>query len=186
MGGISRRGLIVMGGATLGLAACGNGIGSDGATTLDARADESRALLLSRYPDTQALIDSSAGVLWVPLMTEAAFGIGGGAFGRGVLRIRDATVDYYSATQAQIGLQIGAQQYSHALFFRTDEALADFRASNGWALGADAKYASPEGGASLGADTTTTLDPVVALVYGQSGLIVGASLEGTKYTRIIP
>ena len=186
MGGISRRGLIVMGGATLGLAACGNGIGSDGATTLDARADESRAFLLSRYPDTQALIDSSAGVLWVPLMTEAAFGIGGGAFGRGVLRIRDATVDYYSATQAQIGLQIGAQQYSHALFFRTDEALADFRASNGWALGADAKYAPPEGGAARGADTTTTLDPVVALVYGQSGLIVGASLEGTKYTRIIP
>ena len=30
------------------------------------------------------------------------------------------------------------------------------------------------------------LQPVIALVFGQSGLIAGASLTGIKYTRIIP
>jgi lipid-binding SYLF domain-containing protein len=186
MGGITRRGLIVAGGATLGLAACGNGIGSGGATQIDARVAESERFLVSRFPGTQGLIDRAAGVLWVPLMTEAALGLGGGAFGRGALKIKGATVDYYSAVQAQFGLQIGAQQYSHALFFMTDAALADFRSARGWALGADAKFASPEGGASFGADSTTTLDPVQALVFGQAGLIAGAAIEGIKYTRIIP
>ena len=59
-------------------------------------------------------------------------------------------------------------------------------AAQGWAVGADAKYALPDQGGSLAADTVTTLAPVIALVFGQSGLIAGATLEGTKYTRIIP
>jgi hypothetical protein len=41
-------------------------------------------------------------------------------------------------------------------------------------------------GATLGVDTTVLLDPVIAVIYGQAGLIVGATLEGTRYTRIIP
>lgn len=44
----------------------------------------------------------------------------------------------------------------------------------------------PDQGGNLSAETLTALDPVVAVVYGQSGLIVGATLEGTVYTRIIP
>lgn len=182
---ISRRSLILVGGAGLGLAACGNGIGSSGAAALDARVDETRAFLLSRYPGTQDLMNKSAGVLYMPLMTEAGFWFGG-AFGRGALRINNATVDYYAAAEASIGPQIGIQQYSHALFFMTQEALNGFRQSDGWALGADARYATPDGGGSIGTDTTTTLAPVVALVFGQSGLIAGASLAGIKYTRIIP
>jgi lipid-binding SYLF domain-containing protein len=183
---MTRRGLILTGAATLGLAGCGNGIGAGGGAKLDARVSESERFLVTRYPGTQDLINRAAGVLWVPLMTEAALGLGGGAYGRGALKIKGATVDYYSATQAGLGLQIGAQQYSHALFFMTDAALADFRGAQGWALGADAKYAVPDGGASFGTDTTTTLAPVQALIFGQAGLIVGVSLEGTKYTRIIP
>ncbi|MFZ5708207.1 MAG: YSC84-related protein [Pseudomonadota bacterium] len=185
MSGISRRGVILSGGATLGLAACGNGIGGKGAARIDARVDATRQFLVSRYPGTADLIAKAAGVLYMPLVTEVGFGFGG-AYGRGALRIRDVTVDYYSATSASWGLQIGAQQYAHALFFMTDQALQSFRSSVGWTIGADAKYALPDQGGSLGADTLTTTAPVVALVFGQSGFIAGATLEGTKYTRIIP
>lgn len=185
MHGLSRRGLILSGGAVLGLSACGNGIGGSGAAKLDARVDATRDYLRSRYPGTVDLMSKAAGVLYMPLMTEAGFGFGG-AYGRGALRIQDVTVDYYSAASASFGLQIGAQQYAHALFFMTDQALAGFRQADGWALGADAKYAVPAQGGSLGIDTTTTTAPVIALVFGQAGLIVGATLEGTKYTRIIP
>jgi lipid-binding SYLF domain-containing protein len=185
MGGFSRRGLIVSGGALFGLAACGNGLGSDGAAKLDARVDQTRDFLRSNYPGTADLMGRAAGVLYMPLVTEVGLGFGG-AFGRGALRINDVSVDYYSAAQASWGIQIGAQQYSHALFFMTEEALGEFRAADGWALGADAKYALPDKGGSIGADTTTTLAPVIALVFGQSGFIAGATLEGTKYTRIIP
>jgi hypothetical protein len=33
---------------------------------------------------------------------------------------------------------------------------------------------------------TTEIEPVIAMVFGQSGLIAGASVAGIKYSRIIP
>jgi lipid-binding SYLF domain-containing protein len=184
MQGISRRGFIILG-AGAGLAACGNGVGTNGGPRIDQRVDATRDFLYSRYPNTRDLAAKAAGILWMPLITEAGFGLGG-SYGRGALRVNDITVDYYSATQATIGLQIGAQQYAHTLFFMTDEALADFRRSPGWAIGADAKYAVSDRGETILTDSTMVLAPVVAYVYGQAGLIVGATLEGTKYNRIIP
>ena len=121
----------------------------------------------------------------MPLITEAGLGIGG-SYGRGALRVGAATVDYYSAASGSFGFQIGGQQYSHVLFFMTDEALADFRSSPGFAAGADAEFALFEQGETLQADTTTSLSPVIAVIFAQTGLRAGATLEGTKYTRIIP
>jgi lipid-binding SYLF domain-containing protein len=184
MSGIDRRTIVVGLGAAALLAGCGNGVGSDGAQTIDARVDATRDYLFGRYPGTRDLASRAYGILYMPLVTEAGFGIGGG-FGRGALRINGVTVDYYSATRATFGFQIGAQQYAHALFFMTEPALAEFRRSPGWAASADLRYATPEQGASIGKETTE-LDPVIPFVFGQSGLIAGATLAGVKYTRIIP
>lgn len=180
-----RRALLAGASATLALAACGNGIGSDGADKLDARVDAALAYLDNSYPGTRDLRDKSVGMLVMPLVTEASFGFGG-SYGRGALRVNDISVDYYSATQASFGFQAGAQQYAHVLYFMTEEALAEFRASSGWAVGADVEYAVNDRGGNLSAETTTVLSPVIAVVFGQAGLIGGASVEGTKYTRIIP
>lgn len=176
--------LVGTGATVLLTAACANGVGSNGAGQIDARVDATRDYLFGRYPGTRELSQRAAGVLYMPLVTEAGF-IYGGAYGRGALRINDVTVDYYSATKASIGLQIGAQQYAHALFFMTDEALAEFRRGSGWAASGDLRYATPEQGASIGKETTE-LDPVIPFVFGQQGLIAGATLAGVKYTRIIP
>lgn len=180
-----RRAAITGAAAMLALSACGNGIGSDGASKLDARADATLQFLDTNYPGTRDLNDKAAGVLVMPLVTEAGFGVGG-SYGRGALRVDNITVDYYSAAQASVGFQIGAQQYAHVLYFMTEEALAEFRTSSGWAAGADIEYVANDQGANLSADTTTVLDPVIAVVFGQAGLLAGASIEGTKYTRIIP
>ncbi len=68
----------------------------------------------------------------MPLVTEVGFGLGG-SFGRGALQVGGATVDYYSAAAASAGLQVGAQQYSHVLFFMTPEALMEFAPRpDGW------------------------------------------------------
>lgn len=181
----TRRGFLIGGAAVVGLAGCGNGVGGNGAQRIDARVDATRDFLFSRYPGTADLAQKAQGILYIPLMTEASFGFGG-AYGQGALRINDVSVDYYSAAKASVGLQIGAQQYAHALFFMTQEALEDFRRSDGWAAGADLKYAVADQGGNLGVETTTSLAPIIALVFGQAGMIVGASVAGTKYTRIIP
>ncbi|WP_299753852.1 YSC84-related protein [uncultured Boseongicola sp.] len=183
---MSRRALLGAAAATtLALAACGNGIGSEGAAKLDARIDSSLNYLDSNFPGTRDLQQKSVGMLVMPLITEAGFGFGA-SYGRGALRVNGISVDYYSATQASFGLQIGAQQYAHVLYFMTEEALAEFRASSGWAAGADVEYAVNDRGANISAETTTALSPVIAVVFGQAGLLAGASVEGTKYSRIIP
>lgn len=180
-----RRAFVSLGLAGLLLAACSNPIGSGGAATIDARVESSLSFLYSTYPGTQDLAARAAGILVMPVVTEVGLGLGG-AYGTGALRIGTATVDYYSAAAASAGLQIGAQQYSHVLFFMTQEALLEFRQSPGWVAGADLEYAVLEQGEVLRADTTTSLSPVIAVVFAQSGLRLGASIEGTKYTRIIP
>ncbi|WP_432450153.1 YSC84-related protein [Aliiroseovarius marinus] len=182
----SRRGFLLgMGGAGLGLSACANGVGSNDGARIDARVDSTLRYLYNRYPGAQELASKSTGQLVMPLVTEAGFLVGG-AYGRGALRINDATVDYYLLAQGSAGLQIGAQQYAHVLFFMTDEALMDFRTASGWVASADIKYAFQSDGDRLTADTITASSPVVAVVFGQAGLIAGASIEGAKYTRIIP
>lgn len=180
---ITRRGL-VFGAGAFALAACNNGIGSNGASQIEARVSATQEYLFNQYPGTRDLASRAAGVLYMPLMTEAGLGFGG-AFGRGALRIQGVTVDYYAAAKGSFGLQIGAQQYAHALFFMTPDALEKFRRGSGWAVGGDIRYASPEEGASIGKETTE-LNEVIALVFGQQGLIAGATLSGIKYTRIIP
>lgn len=182
--GFSRRAFLGATGATGFLAACGNGVGSNGAAQIDARVVSTEQYLYSSFPGTRDLANRASGVLIMPLITEAGL-IYGGGYGRGALRVNGVTVDYYSATRATFGLQIGAQQYAHALFFMTEAALGQFRRSPGWAAGADVRYATPAQGASLGKETTE-MEPVIALVFGQQGFIAGATLTGVKYNRIIP
>lgn len=166
-------------------AACSNGLGSRGAETIDARVASTLSYLYTSFPATRDLRDKAAGMLVMPLVTQAGFGIGG-SYGRGALQVAGSSIDYYSATQASVGLQIGAQQYAHVLFFMTNDSLFKFRNSPGWSAGADVQYAVNDEGNNLSADTVTSLSPVIAVVFGQAGLIVGATVKGTKYTRIIP
>ncbi|NKX46193.1 YSC84-related protein [Roseicyclus persicicus] len=185
MSKLTRRHFVITGTSLPLLAACGNGINSGGAARIDGRVDSAIEFMYTEVPGTRDLAMDAAGILVMPLVTEAGFGFGG-SYGRGALRINGVTVDYYSAVSGTFGLQIGAQQYAHTLFFMTEAALREFRTSPGWAVGGDVRYAINDRGANLGADTTTLSDPVIAVIYGQAGLIVGATLDGTRYTRIIP
>ncbi|MEL7344182.1 MAG: YSC84-related protein [Pseudomonadota bacterium] len=186
MDGFSRRAFMAGAiGATMFAAGCGNGIGSDGASSIDARVDQTIFALERQSPDVADLRAKAVGELVMPLITEAGFGLGG-SYGRGALRINGTTVDYYSASQASFGLQIGGQQYSHVLLFMTQDSLQDFRTSAGWVAGADLEYALNDGGENLSTDTTVLDNPVIPIIFGQAGLLAGATIEGTKYTRIIP
>ena len=185
MSSFSRRGFALGVLASTTLAACGNGIGGNGAEVIDARVESTLNFMYETYPGTRDLADRAAGMLVMPLITEAGLGLGGG-FGRGALKVGPSTVDYYSATSGSAGLQIGAQQFSSVLFFMTQEALLEFRRSPGWAAGADVEYAVSDQGEGLRAETTTSLSPVIAVNFAQTGLRLGATLEGIKYTRIIP
>lgn len=176
----SRRSML---GAALATSACGV-ISSPSGSEIDGRVDQALSELFTTIPGTQELADQAAGVLVMPTVTEAGFLVGG-SYGEGALIIGGAKVDYFSAASASIGLQIGGQRYRHALFFMTQEALANFRQTDGWEIGLDAEYALPSNGGAVTVTSTELNKPVYAVVFGQKGLIIGASLEGLKYSRIV-
>ena len=168
-----------------GIVACSNGIGSNNTPKMDARVDATLSAMFETYPGTQQLAEKSSAMLVMPVMTEAGFGLGAGV-GLGALRIDNINVDYYSAASASAGFQIGGQQYSYVLFFMTDDTLRDFRKSRGWAIGANVEYVFQDSADYFLADTTTSFSPVIAVMFAQVGIRLGATLDGIKYTRIIP
>lgn len=180
----TRRGFVA-GAAMLTLAACNNGLATNATQTLESRVNATLNELFAQYPNARPVVENARGVLVMPVMTQAGFGVGG-SYGEGALRVGGKTVDYYSAAQASIGLQAGARQFAHVLVFQTDRALDNFRNAPGWVAGAGAYYAMPAEGMSFGTDTVTRNHPVIAMVFGQTGIMAGAAIEGTKYTRIIP
>ena len=162
-----------------------NPLSKDPSEALDARVLQTIDRMHDQFPTTKELSEKAAGVLVIPVITEAGLGYGGG-YGRGALLIGSEIVDYYSVTSGTVGLQIGAQQYSNALFFMTTEALENFRASAGWNAGGKVEFATLQEGMNVRADTATALADVVTHTFGQSGVKFGAVLEGAKYTRIAP
>lgn len=178
----TRRAFLVASGA--GVAACARSTGGGAGSKIDYRTELALQQMYEEIPGSQDLADRAAGMLVMPSITKAGFGFGG-AYGEGALLIGGAPVDYYSTIQANWGLQIGAQQFAHTLFFMNEDALAEFRGAKGWAVGADAAYVLRNKGDTINMDTTKLRSPVIAVIYGRAGLQVGATLEGTKYSRIV-
>lgn len=177
----TRRSFVVAGSATL--AACTSTSITKPRDRIDQDVDQARAELFRTVPGAEQLASQAAGMLIIPEVTQAGLMLGG-AYGEGALMIGQAKVDYFSYATASFGPQIGVQRFSHALFFMTQETLAGFRFSDGWQLGVDAEFTTPEESGSVGVTTNTINLPVHAVVFGQQGLIVGATLEGAKYTRL--
>ncbi len=184
MGNLTRRGFVASG--ALALAGCASGTGriTGTADQIDGFVQEALNEMYATFPGSREFAQRAAGMLVVPNVTKAGLFVGG-SYGEGALLIGNATVDYYSFASASFGLQIGAQQSRQVLFFMTTDVLRDFRTSDGFELGVDAEYAVQNEGASIGLSSTISNKPILGIVYGQRGLIAGASLEGAKYSRLI-
>lgn len=155
------------------------------AEQIDAKVDLAYAQLLADSPTAQALDQRAVAVLIFPDIVKGGFGIGG-QFGQGALRQAGATVGYYSIASASFGFQIGAQAYGQAIFFMTPQALDYLERSGGFEIGADANLAVATVGVGADVSSTTLQDPIVAVVFGQKGLMAGVTVEGSKITRITP
>jgi len=136
------------------------------------------------YPFSQRLADQAAGMLMIPRMTKGGFFFGG-AYGEGSLLIKGAPVDYYSLAAGSYGLQFGVQQFASALFLMNTRALTEFRRRDGWTVGVDLEAVAIDQGEIAAIDTNTQQRAIYALNFSQKGLMLGASIEGAKYSRIV-
>lgn len=179
----TRRGFIATAGASL-TAACAGGTESRQRYKIDANVEATLRQMENEVSFASALLDSAAGMLVMPKITKGGL-IFGGSYGEGSLLVGNAPVDYYNIVAGSWGLQIGVQQVAQVLFFMDENSLQKFRTKPGWTLGADLEYTLIDDADSVGLDTNTISDGVYSVVFGQAGLMVGVSFEGSKYNRIV-
>ena len=65
-----------------------------------------------------------------------------------------------------------------------ESALKKFRESENWQAGVDGTVALADMGAEGSIDTTKIKQPIVGFVFGQKGLMAGAVIEGSKFTKL--
>ena len=128
-------------------------------------------------------VQSAKGMLIMPNVKKAGFFLGG-QYGEGALRVGGKTVAYYNLVSGSYGLTFGAQAMDIIIVFMTDEALKQFRTSEGWEAGVDGNVALITVGAGKRLDTTTARDPIVGFVFDVKGLMLDVSLKGAKFTKL--
>ena len=126
---------------------------------------------------------SGKGVLVFPQVIKAGFGIGG-EYGEGAMRLDGKSIEYYSIASASFGFQFGAQAKTIVLVFMQEDALQNFRTSEGWKVGVDGSVALVTVGAGGSVDTTKINEPIVGFVFGQKGLMYNLTLEGSKFIKL--
>jgi lipid-binding SYLF domain-containing protein len=155
------------------------------AATLSRDAASALKSLYAKEPRARKLGEKAVAILVFPKITKAGLLVGG-QYGEGALLQGGKAVGYYSIAAGSFGLQIGAQTFSYALFFMKQSALDYLRKSDGWSIGSGPNVVVLDKGAAASVTSTTLTEDVYAIPFGQSGLMAGIGLEGSKISRITP
>jgi lipid-binding SYLF domain-containing protein len=157
--------------------------GQSARVALNHDVDDTLNRLYKAVPGSHELIQRSVGVLVFPSVIGGSF-IVGAQYGKGALREGGHTSGYYSTTAGSIGFQAGGQSKAVIYVFNTRDALNQFKASNGWTAGVDAKVALGKIGANGSLDTETAKQPIAGFVLTNVGLEAGAAIGGAKISPI--
>jgi len=150
---------------------------------VDASYQETLDRVYASNPGSRELVAKARGVLVFPRVISAGLVVGG-AYGEGQLREHGHVEGYYRTTTGSVGWQIGAQSRALVFLFMTEDALERFKASKGWSGGVDASVALLTVGANGAVDANAAQAPTVAFIMTNAGIMAGATLQGTKVTRI--
>jgi lipid-binding SYLF domain-containing protein len=153
------------------------------ASEINASVNASLDRFVKEVKGAKEFLDAAKGVLIIPKVIQGGFVVGA-EYGEGALRIGGKTVGYYSIAAGSFGYQIGGQEKDIILVFMNNAALKKFRTSKNWQAGVDAQVTVVNVGADESLDTTKFKQPVVGFVFGQKGLMAGATIEGSKFTKL--
>jgi len=153
------------------------------AKEINVSVDVSLDRFIKKVKGANEFLKAAKGVLVIPNVIQAGLIIGG-EYGEGALRIGGKTVNYYNITTASLGYQIGAQRKDVLLIFMDETALKKFRTSYNWQAGVDGTVTIMKYGAEGSIDTTKFKQPIVGFVFGQKGLMAGAMIQGSKFTKL--
>lgn len=153
------------------------------ANEIDASVNASLGRFVKEVKGAQEFLDASKGVLILPKVIQGGVVVGA-EYGEGALRIGGKTVGYYNIVSGSFGYQIGVQEKDIILVFMSEKVLDKFRNSKNWKAGVDAKVTVANIGADESLSTLKFKQPVVGFVFSQKGLMAGATIEGSKFTKL--
>jgi lipid-binding SYLF domain-containing protein len=153
------------------------------ATEINAGATSALAILYDKTPATRDLGRRAVGILIFPKIVKAGFMIGAQG-GEGVLKEHGRPVAYYRSRGGSYGFQAGVQTYSYVMFLMTPGAVAYLNKNSGLEVGVGPSIVIGDEGAGRNMTTTTTKKDIYAYIFGQTGLMAGAGLQGVKITQI--
>jgi lipid-binding SYLF domain-containing protein len=153
------------------------------ANEINASVNASLDRFVKQVKGAKEFLDAAKGVLIIPGVIQGGF-VAGAEYGEGALRIGGKTVGYYNIVAGSLGYQIGAQKKDIILVFMDKEVLKKFRTSENWKAGVDAEVTLVNVGADESLNTKEFKQPIVGFVFGQKGLMAGATIEGSKFTKL--
>ena len=150
---------------------------------IDSGVDATLTALYAKVPGSAELAGKARGILVFPEVFDAGVVLGG-EYGRGALRVGGRTVGYYKTSSVTLGVQVGVQSRSLVLMFMTQDALDRLTANKGWTAGADASVAVVHVGANGKIEGSDGAAAVNAFALSNEGLMLAATIDGTKITKI--
>lgn len=146
------------------------------ATPMETEATDTIALFKKTDPSLQKFFDASVGYAVFPGIGKGAMGIGG-AHGKGLVYEKGKVVGEATLSQITVGFQLGGQSYAELIFFETEGALNDFKASQ-LAFSAQVSAVAAAEGASRNAKYQ---QGVAVFTIAKAGLMYEASVGGQKF-----
>ncbi|HKL35085.1 MAG TPA: lipid-binding SYLF domain-containing protein [Salegentibacter sp.] len=169
---IGKTGILML---FIAITSCGPGnMGNE--DTLMQDAAEAKQAMMQADANIAELFSTSEGYAIFPNVGKGAYIIGG-ASGNGIVYENGAMIGYADLKQVDIGLQAGGKAYREVLFFKTEEALEDFKDGE-YELSANASAVILEKGESK---TIKFQDGIGVATMPKAGAMAGVSVGGQSF-----
>lgn len=144
---------------------------------LEATASAALGRAQAMDPGITPHVQGALGVAVFPAIDKGGLVLGG-AYGRGILFQKGVAVGYCDISQGTIGGQIGGQEYTQILIFKTQDALNSFK-NETFSFNSQATAVAMRKGVGTNVEYN---NGVAVLTLDEAGLMGEASVGGQKFT----
>ena len=148
----------------------------EGKDKLEDQAATALAKAQHEDPGITNVLNSSVGYAVLPKVGKGGAGVGG-AYGKGILYENGQPVGYCDMTQASIGAELGGQEYTELVVFKTPDALQNFKKGH-VKFDAQASAVALKHGAS---ENAKFHEGVAVFTFNEKGLMAEAAVGGQKF-----
>jgi len=167
----------------VGLGSLASGVRAESTLELEKSARGALSSLYRRNAEAVAVNNSSVAVLVFPEVHKIGAGIAIET-GTGVLLRKLTAVEYYNLSGLAVGLELGCQKFSRAIFFMNEDILGRFIHSSGFDIGWETSLVIADG--IYACHKSLADDGIEVFVFDEMGLMVSKGIRTLKVSEYFP